>query len=371
MTLAAATDLATPTAPVSRLAGDPPPSRSRADRPSAGAATTGVRPTVRGRFLYLGDHKLILRGVTYGPLVPALHGDEWTPELVRRDFTAMAELGINAVRLYTVPPRWLLDAAVTHGLLVLIGIPWEQHVAFLDDRGRARSIDRRVAAAVDACAGHPAVLAFAIGNEIPTEIVRWLGRRRVERFLARLCRTVKRRDPGALVTYVKLPADRIPAGAGSRLCRLQRVPRGTRALRRLSGPAAEPRRRPSPGHDRARPGRTAPRPGRAGTGAALAAARRVRLRCRRRVRVRVDRRVVPGRSRDHRLGLRPDHARASRQACRRRGRRRVRRARRHAASACPAHLGGDLHLQRSPNLGRLPGRRERARVSGLRGHRHR
>jgi hypothetical protein len=27
----------------------------------------------------------------------------------------MAEAGINAVRTYTVPPRWLLDAAQRHG----------------------------------------------------------------------------------------------------------------------------------------------------------------------------------------------------------------------------------------------------------------
>ena len=161
---------------------------------------------MRGRFFYLGERKLLIRGVTYGPLAPTAEGAEWEAEQVAQDFAAMAQLGINAVRLYTVPPRWMLDAALAHGLFVLVGVPWEQHVAFLDDRARVRSIDERVGAAVDACAGHPAVLAYAVGNEVPTEIVRWLGRRRVERFLGRLCRTARRHDPGALVTYVTYPA---------------------------------------------------------------------------------------------------------------------------------------------------------------------
>src|SRR5438093_929466 len=84
--------------------------------------------------------------------------------------------------------------------------PWEQHVAFLDDRARARSIEGRVRAGVRACAGHPAVLCYAIGNEIPAPIVRWHGRRRVERFLARLYRAAKAEDPAGLVTYVNYPS---------------------------------------------------------------------------------------------------------------------------------------------------------------------
>ena len=42
------------------------------------------------------------------------------------------DVGANTVRTFTVPPRWLLDRAEAHGLRVLIGIPWSQHVAFLD-----------------------------------------------------------------------------------------------------------------------------------------------------------------------------------------------------------------------------------------------
>jgi GT2 family glycosyltransferase len=118
----------------------------------------------------------------------------------------MAAAGVNAVRVYTAPPRRLLDAAARAGLWVLVGLPWEQHVAFLSGRRRARAIVERVRADVAACAGHPAVLGYAVGNEIPASIVRWHGRRRVESFLERLCAAARSADPGALLTYVNFPS---------------------------------------------------------------------------------------------------------------------------------------------------------------------
>ncbi len=36
------------------------------------------------------------------------------------------------------------------------------------------------------CAGHPAVLCYAVGNEIPASIVRWHGSHKIERFIERL-----------------------------------------------------------------------------------------------------------------------------------------------------------------------------------------
>src|SRR5207245_4249001 len=127
------------------------------------------------------------------------------PSVVARDFAEMAKSGLNAVRTYTVPPRWLLDTAAENGLFVMAGIAWEQHIDFLDGRRRARSIEDRIRGGVASRAGHPAVLGYAVGNEIPSQIVRWLGRRRVERHIARLYRAAKAEDPGGLVTYVNYP----------------------------------------------------------------------------------------------------------------------------------------------------------------------
>jgi glycosyltransferase involved in cell wall biosynthesis len=159
------------------------------------------RPSVAGKSFHHNGDKLLVRGVTYG----TFRNDYPAPDIVARDLEEMIARGINAVRTYTVPPGWLLDLAHDHGLLVMVGVPWEQHVAFLDSRARCRSIRDRVAAGVNACAGHPAVLSYAIGNEIPASIVRWHGHRRVERHLERLYEAAKLEDPGAPATYVNYP----------------------------------------------------------------------------------------------------------------------------------------------------------------------
>jgi O-antigen biosynthesis protein len=145
--------------------------------------------------------------VTYGTFRErAGDGPFPAPEVVATDFAAMAANGVNTVRTYTVPPAWLLELAAAHELRVLIGIPWEQHVAFLGERARCRAIVELVRRSVRACASHPAVLGYVVGNEIPPSIVRWHGRQRVERFLERLYRAAKAEDPEALVTYASYPS---------------------------------------------------------------------------------------------------------------------------------------------------------------------
>jgi GT2 family glycosyltransferase len=173
--------------------------------PAASGDNAG-RPSVLGKFLYAENSKFWVRGVTYGTFRPDATGQEYhDAKTVERDFIQIAGNGFNAIRTYTVPPRWLLDAAQAHGLKVMVGIPWEQHVTFLDDPRRCRSIEERVRAGVSACAGHPAVLFYTIGNEIPAPIVRWHGARKIERFIERLYRAAKSVDPEGLVTYVNYP----------------------------------------------------------------------------------------------------------------------------------------------------------------------
>ena len=175
-------------------------------------ATVGVvpangapRPRAAGKFLFVGEQKLWVRGVTYGTFEPRDGCDYPDRSCVSADFAAMVAAGFNAVRLYSVPPEWLLDEALRHGLWVQVGVPWEQHVAFLDERGRARAIERRVREGVARCAGHPAVLCFAVGNEVPAPIVRWSGATRVERHIRHLYDAAKEVYPEGLVTYVNFP----------------------------------------------------------------------------------------------------------------------------------------------------------------------
>ena len=194
-----------PTGPRAVQAPSPSPAAHSAAADRFGERTE--RPRVAGKFLAIGADRLVVRGVTYGTFAPNPDGDAYPdPATVDRDFAQMVAVGINAVRTYTTPPRWLLDLASAHGIFVMAGIAWEHHVAFLDHPGRPADIERRVRAAVRACAGHPAILCYSVGNELPASIVRWHGRRAVERFLRRLYEAVKEEDPGALVTYVNFPS---------------------------------------------------------------------------------------------------------------------------------------------------------------------
>jgi len=165
-----------------------------------------ARPQIAGKILARGDEALYLRGVTYGPFEPGPDGVVYSRRAVWNDFAAVAAAGINSLRLYTVPPGWLLDCASEHGLAVLVGLPGEQNDAFVDDRSRRRSIRAGVREGVRACAGHPAVLGYVVGNEIPASIVRWHGRRKIERFIRGLYETAKAEDPDGLVTYVNFPS---------------------------------------------------------------------------------------------------------------------------------------------------------------------
>jgi GT2 family glycosyltransferase len=192
----------------SRSRGTTPPTAIPQKKTATETASRRLtRIEVRGKFLWDGDRKFYVRGVTYGTFRPDDQGEEFhDPSRVEADFAEMSRQGINAVRTYTTPPLWVLDLAERHGLRVMVGLAWEQHLDFLSDGKRASDIENRVATAVRDCKSHPAILCFAIGNEIPAAIVRYLGVAEVENFLKRLYNAVKREDPKALVTYVNYPS---------------------------------------------------------------------------------------------------------------------------------------------------------------------
>ena len=93
------------------------------------------RPSVQGKFLFVGEEKFWIRGVTYGTFKPDVSGVQFPPrDVVARDFQAIVDAGLNAIRVYTTPPLWLMDAAAACDLRIMIGLPWEQHVTFLGAR---------------------------------------------------------------------------------------------------------------------------------------------------------------------------------------------------------------------------------------------
>jgi GT2 family glycosyltransferase len=149
---------------------------------------------------------LHVRGVTYGTFESRDGSSFPQADRVRRDFEAMAMAGVNAVRTYVPPPLWLLDMAGELGMRVMVGLAWEQHVAFLDDAVLAARIVDSVGRQVRECEAHPAIVCYALGNEIPSSIARWHGKRTIEQFLERLFWEGKANDPSGLFTYVNYPS---------------------------------------------------------------------------------------------------------------------------------------------------------------------
>jgi len=191
--------------PMPDMISDPEVDKSRPPRLSL---TTHLAPVVtKGKFFFIDGEKFFVKGVTYGTFAPASHGAPF-PErpVIERDFTLMRELGANTFRTFTLPPRWLLDLAEEYGLRVIVGIPWAEHVAFLDSSSLRQEIHRTVAESVRSCRGHAAVFACLIGNEIPPDIVRWHGPERVRTFLREMTETAKATDPDRLVSYANFPS---------------------------------------------------------------------------------------------------------------------------------------------------------------------
>jgi glycosyltransferase involved in cell wall biosynthesis len=172
----------------------------------AGPAPSKPRVCVDGKFFRLGEKKFFVKGVAYGPFAPNAQGHPFPmPEQTGRDFDQIRELGANVVRVYTVPPRWLLDLAEARGLKVLVDVPWNKHTCFLDAPEARAAAKETVRRAVTVCAGHPAILAFSVANEIPPDVVRWSGARAVAEFIDELVAEAKAADPQCLCTFTNYP----------------------------------------------------------------------------------------------------------------------------------------------------------------------
>jgi len=167
-----------------------------------------LRPSVSGKFIFVGSQKFFIKGVTYGAFRRNDAGEEFHDiHKIRRDFAMMVRNGINTVRIqHTVPPTDVLDAAGEYHLRVIVGLGAEQHIGHLLDGKSPHKIFKEIRGKVRTAGQHPALLSYALGNEIPAGVARWWGRERIERYLHDLYKAVKDEDPEALVTYVNYPS---------------------------------------------------------------------------------------------------------------------------------------------------------------------
>ncbi|GIW77288.1 MAG: hypothetical protein KatS3mg104_2351 [Phycisphaerae bacterium] len=159
-----------------------------------------------GKFFRLGDEKFFVKGVTYGPFAPNSLGEHYPePEQVRRDFAQIRELGANCIRVYWTPSQWFLDIAQETGLKVFVDVPWPKNLTFIGNTQVMSQARQAVRDAARACGNHPATFAISVVNELPADIVRFVGHRPIVDFIDELIDIVHEEAPNCLATFANYP----------------------------------------------------------------------------------------------------------------------------------------------------------------------
>ena len=177
--------------------------------------TVAARPSARieidGKHFRTGGERFRFQGVTYGTFGERADGAMF-PEKhqVVADLEAIANAGFTVVRTYTPPPDDVIEAAGEVGLRILAGIDYRDWRYLLGSRSSdVRSIRREARQATLAfarrVAGNPVILGLSVGNEVPADVIRWVGTKPVNRLLSELCALIHDADPERLVTYANYP----------------------------------------------------------------------------------------------------------------------------------------------------------------------
>jgi GT2 family glycosyltransferase len=155
---------------------------------------------VDGKFFRSGGSRIAVRAVTYGPF-PGGWPEDFSP-----DFQRIAAAGFNALRLYEMPGRGLLDAALASGLRVFAGLMWPHAVDFLKDERILAAARVALAEGLRPLEGHPALAGIFVANEVPSDLVRWMGPVEVRKAIESLIELGKELRPDLLWCYGNYPS---------------------------------------------------------------------------------------------------------------------------------------------------------------------
>lgn len=153
-----------------------------------------------GKFFRSGGQRVRMTAVTYGPFPGG-----W-PESFDADFTAMVEVGFNAIRLYDLPDIHLLDAAARHGLKVFAGLKWGQSADFFGAPGIYTAAVVELTEVLRETGSHPALAGVYVGNEVPADLARWMGPVKVREAIEGLIETGREIAPHLLFAYANYPS---------------------------------------------------------------------------------------------------------------------------------------------------------------------
>lgn len=155
---------------------------------------------IDGKFFRYGNARIHPRMVTYGPFPGG-----W-PNCFRKDFKHIAETGFDAIRTFELPGHRMLESAQEAGLKVFAGLAWQQHSDFISHGGRLTAAKIELADWLTRHGDHPAVAGVYVGNEVPLDLVRWMGPDRVRVALEELIALGKQIIPELLYAYANFPS---------------------------------------------------------------------------------------------------------------------------------------------------------------------
>jgi O-antigen biosynthesis protein len=164
-----------------------------------------------GKQFRAGDEPFTVHAVTYGTFRPRCDGERFPDRnVVKNDFDAIATAGFNTVRTYTLPPDDVVDLAADWGLRLLAGVfceDWRYLVgaSARQRRSLARAARAQVGEAARRLAGNENVLGIVVGNELPADVVRWVGTTHAVDLISGLADAVAEADPGRLKSYGNYP----------------------------------------------------------------------------------------------------------------------------------------------------------------------
>lgn len=157
------------------------------------------RLSVDGKHLLLDGERCFLRAVTYGPF-PDDCGLVDAIELAR-----IAQSGFHAIRTYGLPEQKFLDLAQELKLIVIPTHTWGHGCDFFAEPIIYLKAQEEMEDWIRRYRAHPALGALLVGNEIPSEMARWMGPVRVRERLDQLIRTSHRIAPKLPVAYANFP----------------------------------------------------------------------------------------------------------------------------------------------------------------------
>lgn len=157
------------------------------------------RLSVDGKHLLLDGERCFLRAVTYGPFP----GDCGLDDAI--ELTRIAQAGFHVVRIYGLPDQKFLDLAAAECLLVIPTHTWGHGCDFFSQPKIFREAEYDLEDWLRRYRNHAALGAILVGNEIPSDMARWMGPSRVRAKIDQLIRTCHRVAPALPAAYANFP----------------------------------------------------------------------------------------------------------------------------------------------------------------------